>query len=228
MHAKEMKMNAVRVLLADDHALVRAGIRLLLNEIDNVEVVAEASDGREALALAEAHRPDVVLMDISMRQMDGLEATEQLHRALPEIRVLMLSMHQGRDYVTRALRAGACGYLLKHAAAHEVGLAIAAVMRGDAYLSPAVSKSLVDSYVRTPHGEQAELALTARQQEVLGFVAQGHSTKEIAYHLGLSVKTVEAHRTQLKERLKIRDVAGLVCYAIRIGLLKVDPQTGLA
>ncbi len=216
-------MTPVRVLLVDDHTLVRAGIRSLLDSMKGFSVVAEASDGREALALARAHRPDVVLMDIAMKDLNGLETTVQLKRDFPGTRVVILSMHGTGDYVQQAIRAGASGYLMKDAATAELEIALQAVMRGEVYLSPAVSKQFVESYVLRPGGEhpQAE-QLTPRQREVLQMIAEGLSTKEIAYRMGVSVKTVETHRTQLMERLEIRDVAGLVRYAIRTGLISAD------
>ncbi|MFN7087228.1 MAG: response regulator [Burkholderiales bacterium] len=212
-------MKAVRILLADDHTIVRAGIRSLLESPGKYEVVAEASNGHEALELARALRPDIVLMDIAMPGVNGLEATATLTRELPDTRVIILSMHAGEDFVRQALRAGAAAYLLKESATQELDLAIAAVMAGNAYLSPTVSRQVVAGYVgNTPDGKAAA-ALTPRQREVLKLVAEGKSTKEIAHLLGVSGKTVETHRAQLMERLGIRDVAGLVRYAIRTGLV---------
>ena len=210
----------IKVLLADDHALVRAGIRSLLNAMAQVEVVAEASSGEEAIDLASTSRPDVVLMDIAMKGITGLEAAARMRERMPEVRVVILSMHSGEEYVLQALRAGAAGYLLKDAATGELELALRSVMRGESWLSPAVSRQVVEGYVRS--GESAPEALTARQREVLRLVAGGKSTKEIAFLLNLSVKTVETHRAQIMERLNIRDVAGLVRYALRTGLVPPD------
>ena len=210
----------IRVLLADDHALVRAGIHSLLQGMREVQVVAEASSGEEALALADRQRPDVVLMDIAMKGITGLEAAAQMRERYPDVRVVILSMHSGEEYVLQALRAGAAGYLLKDAATGELELALRSVMRGESWLSPAVSRQVVEGYVRS--GESAPEALTARQREVLRLVAGGKSTKEIAFLLNLSVKTVETHRAQIMERLNIRDVAGLVRYALRTGLVPPD------
>lgn len=216
-------MKTLRVLLADDHTLVRAGLRSLLQQMENVEVVAEAEDGRQVLAAVAEHRPDVVLMDISMSGMNGLEATLQLKRDRPEVRVIILSMHATEEYVLQALRAGASGYLLKDSAPLELALALQAVARGESYLSPPVSRQVVESYVqRTGREAQPLAALTPRQREILQLIAEGNSTKEIASRLALSVKTVETHRSQLMERLGIRDVAGLVRYAIRHGLVSAD------
>ena len=215
-------MNTVRVLLADDHTLVRAGLRKLLESIPAMEVVGEAGDGLALLELAERLKPDVVLMDIAMPGLNGLEATGRICRAWPEVRVLILSMHQNAEYVRQALRQGAAAYLLKDAAPLELELALAAVLRGETYLSPAVSKGVVSDYVqRLRSDEPAEDALTPRQREVLQLIAEGHSTKEIARRLDLSVKTVETHRTQLMRQLDIHEVAGLVRYAIRSGLVSV-------
>jgi DNA-binding NarL/FixJ family response regulator len=217
----EWPATPVRVLLADDHTLVRAGIAALLGGMPEVEVVGEAVDGEEALELALRLQPDVVLMDIAMKGMNGLEATIRLHRQLPAARVIMVSMHATGDYLQRALKAGAVGYLLKDAATLELRLALAAVMRGDTYLSPGVSAQIVEGFLQLdkPAGE---VALTPRQREILGLIAAGHSTKEIAFRLKLSGKTVDTHRAQLMARLGIRDVAGLVRYAIRIGLIDAE------
>jgi DNA-binding NarL/FixJ family response regulator len=212
----------IMVLLADDHALVRAGIRSLLNAMNEVEVVAEASSGEEAIALAASSRPDVALMDIAMKGITGLEAAARMRSSNPEVRVVILSMHSGEEYVLQALRAGAAGYLLKDAATGELELALRSVMRGESWLSPSVSRQVVEGYVQRAGGEQAPDVLTARQREVLRLVAGGKSTKEIAFLLNLSVKTVETHRAQIMERLNIRDVAGLVRYALRTGLVPPD------
>jgi DNA-binding NarL/FixJ family response regulator len=209
----------IRVVLADDHALVRAGMRSLLGGMAQVEVVGEAASGEEALVLAERERPDVVLMDIAMKGMTGLEAAARIREQHPGVRVIILSMHAGEEYVLQALRAGAIGYLLKDAATGELELALRSVMRGESWFSPAVSRQVVEGYVQRVGGEPVADALTARQREVLKLVAGGKSTKEIAFDLSLSVKTVETHRAQIMERLGIRDVAGLVRYALKTGLV---------
>jgi DNA-binding NarL/FixJ family response regulator len=209
----------IRVVLADDHALVRAGMRSLLGGMAQVEVVGEAASGEEALVLAERERPDVVLMDIAMKGMTGLEAAARIREQHPGVRVIILSMHAGEEYVLQALRAGAIGYLLKDAATGELELALRSVMRGESWFSPAVSRQVVEGYVQRVGGEPVADVLTARQREVLKLVAGGKSTKEIAFDLNLSVKTVETHRAQIMERLGIRDVAGLVRYALKTGLV---------
>ncbi len=213
-------MNSIRVLLADDHTLVRAGLRKLLESMPGIEVVGEASDGLELLELAEKLQPQVVLMDIAMPGLNGLEATGRIARAWPDIRVLILSMHQNAEYVRQALRHGAVAYLLKDSAPMELELALKAVLNGETYLSPAVSKGVVTDYVhRLRTEEQPADVLTPRQREVLQLIAEGQSTKEIARRLDLSVKTVETHRTQLMKQLDIHEVAGLVRYAMRSGLV---------
>lgn len=216
-------MNPVRVLLADDHALVRAGIRGLLESRAGIEVIAEASDGSEAVELTRAHRPDIVLMDLSMKGTTGLEATAQIKKEFPAIRVIILSMHTTQDYVTQALRAGAVGYLIKDCAPAELDFALSAALRGDRYLSPRVSKQFGASAAERPgSAEQTAAKLTPRQREILPLIAAGHATKQIAHMLHISVKTVETHRGQLMKRLDIHDVPGLVRYAIRTGL--VSPE----
>jgi DNA-binding NarL/FixJ family response regulator len=213
-------LTTVRVLLADDHTLVRAGLRKLLESIPCMEVVGEAGDGLQLLDMVEKLQPQVVLMDIAMPGLNGLEATGRLIKSWPSIRVLILSMHQNAEYVRQALRQGAVAYLLKDAAPLELEWALAAVLRGETYLSPAVSKGVVSDYVhRLRSEEQPADALTPRQREVLQLIAEGQSTKEIARRLDLSVKTVETHRTQLMKQLDIHEVAGLVRYAIREGLV---------
>jgi DNA-binding NarL/FixJ family response regulator len=210
----------IRVLLADDHALVRAGIRALTGNIAGVEVVAEAVDGREALELVKKHEPDVVLMDISMAGLNGLEAAARLAKDHPDVRVIILSAHSNEEYVCQALRAGAAGYLLKDAGTAELDIAIKAVARGETYLSPAISKQVIADYMRRVSGESGSLELlTPRQREILQLIAEGQTTKQIANTLHISVKTVETHRMQLMDRLDIRDVPGLVRFAIRMGLV---------
>ncbi len=216
-------MAKLRILLVDDHALVRAGMRSLLHDITDIEVVAEAADGAEALAAAERERPDVVLMDIAMKGMNGLEAAARLRERQPEAKIIILSMHTSEEYVLLALRAGAAAYLIKDSATSELELALKSVTRGETYLSPAISRQVVEGYVqRVGVGVNAD-PLTPRQREVLKRIAEGRSTKEIAFDLNLSVKTVETHRAQIMDRLGIRDVAGLVRYAMRTGL--VPPET---
>ncbi len=212
-------MKPIRIILADDHTLVRAGFRALFQSIEGIEVVAEASDGREALRLIAVHQPDIILMDIAMSGLNGLEAAARVVQEFPDVRVVMLSMHANEEYVLQALRYGAMGYLLKDASVTELELAIKAVVRNETYLSPAVSKHVVE-YVQRIGGEPSSLErLTARQREILQLIAEGRTTQEIAQTLNISIKTVESHRAQLMERLDIHDVAGLVRYAIRMGVV---------
>lgn len=216
-------MRPLRVLLAEDHTLVRAGIRALLESLKDVEVVAEADDGREALRLVQAYAPDILLMDITMKEMNGLEAAARLAKERSTTRVIILSMHADQAYVRQALQAGATGYLLKGSDVAELELALKAVMRGDTYLSPSVSKGLVGGLLsgKAPHANPLD-ALTPRQRETLQLIAEGKTTKEIAGRLDLSIKTVETHRAQLMERLDIHDIASLVKFAIRSGLVHAD------
>ena len=213
-------MSGTRVLLADDHTLVRAGLRKLLESMPDIHVVGEAGDGLALLALAEQLQPHLVLMDIAMPGLNGLEATARLIKAMPGIRVMILSMHQNEEYVRRALRHGAVAYLLKDSAPMELELAITAVLRGETYLSPAVSKGVLDDYVhRLREDDQPSEHLSPRQREVLQLIAEGLSTKDIARRLDLSVKTVETHRTTLMRQLDVHEVTGLVRHALKLGLV---------
>ena len=213
----------LRILLADDHALVRAGIRSLLQEMAGIEVVAEAGDGLETVRLTALHQPDLVLMDVAMKNANGLEATLEIRRQFPAVKVLILSMYTNEEYVVQALRAGASGYMVKDSAPLELELAINAIKAGDTYLSPPVSRQVVESYMQRVGGEVTSAEpLTPRQREVLQFIAEGKSTKEVAYQLKLSVKTVETHRRQIMERLNVHDIPGLVRYAIKAGLVNLD------
>jgi DNA-binding NarL/FixJ family response regulator len=194
-----------------------------LKDLPNIEIVGEAADGREALRMTEELHPDVVLMDISMAGMNGLEATSRISKEFAATKVIILSMHANEEYVLRALRAGASGYLPKDAAASELEIAIHAVARGETYLSPAVSKHVVGDYLRRVADERSPLEqLTPRQRETLQLIAEGQTTKEIAQTLQVSVKTVETHRAQLMERLDIHDIAGLVRYAMQMGLVRSE------
>jgi DNA-binding NarL/FixJ family response regulator len=217
-------MSPVRILLADDHSLVRASLRSLLTDNPGIEVVAEASDGRQAFELVGQHRPDLVLMDISMPGLNGLEATRQIVKAHPNVRVIVLSMHASDQHVLRALRAGASGYVLKGSLPRELELAIESVARGEIFLSPAISRHVIEVYLSQTagKGDDALEHLTPRQREILQLIAEGKSSKQIAQLLKASVKTIESHRASLMERLDIHDVAGLVRYAIRLGL--VSPE----
>jgi DNA-binding NarL/FixJ family response regulator len=216
----------MRVVLADDHNLVRAGIRVLLERIDGVEVVGEAADGRSALALIERERPDLALLDIGMPGLNGLEAAERIAREAPHTRLVILSMHANESYVAQALKLGVAGYILKEACVDELPVMMRAIACGDTYLSPGISKQVVEALRARlaggrAGGTPAEL-LTPRQREILQLLAEGQSTKEIAHVLGLSAKTIETHRAQLMGRLGIHDVPGLVRFAIRSGMVPAD------
>ena len=213
----------IRVVLVDDHVLVRAGLRALLHSLPNIEVIGEASDGHEAVDVIARHQPDVVIMDIGMPGLNGVDSTRRIVKQSPGTRVIMLSMHANEEYVGRALDAGAMGYLLKGAEPAELELVLKAVMRGETYLSPSIATHLVQDYLSHRKEKSPPLPdLTARQRDVLQLIAEGSSTKDIANTLKLSVKTVDTHRSELMRRLDIHNVAGLVRYAIRTGLVSTD------
>jgi DNA-binding NarL/FixJ family response regulator len=220
---KEHFMQPIRILLVEDHALVRAGIRELLNKIEHVTVVGESSTGREALDALQSRPVDIVLMDIAMPDMSGLEALTRIRQLGPSIRVIMLSMYANEEYVLQALRSGAQGYLLKDSGKVELELAIQAVAQGQTYLCPVVA-SHVSAYMRrvdvpVDAPPQRDPLLTPRQTEILHLIAEGRTTQEIAQALTISAKTVETHRAQLMQRLGIYDIAGLVRYAVRTGII---------
>jgi len=216
-------MKPIRVLIADDHTLVRAGFGAYLRQLSGVQVVGEAENGREAVRLIRDCRPDVVLMDISMPGMNGLEAVTRLGRDFPNVRVIILSMHTDRKYVHWALRAGAAGYLSKNSGTAELELALEAVASGDTYLSPEISNHVSERHQEREDDVPDPLGrLTPRQREVLQLIAEGHTTRGIAQILKVSVKTVETHRRNLMERLDIHDVASLTRYAIGLGLVTPD------
>lgn len=213
--------NPIRVILADDHTLVRAGIRALLEKIPGVEVLGEANDGREVLNLVKAHQPDVVLMDIAMPGLNGLEAAERVARDAPATRVILLSMHDNEEYVSRALKVGAAGYLLKKAATAELATALQRVVRREVYLSQEISNRLLKRFPLEGivHHKSPVEELTGRQREILQLIAEGQNTKGIAEILKVSPKTIEYHRMKLMNRLNVRDIAGLVRFALRVGLI---------
>lgn len=216
-------MKQIELLIADDHTLLRDGMRALLESSERIKVVAEANDGIEVMELLKKHQPDIVLMDIGMPRMNGLDATKLITQNYSETRVLILSMHANEEYALRALRAGAAGYILKEARKQELLHAIETVAAGGTYLTPKVSRHVIDNYVQSVGSNKSPLEkLTPRQRETLKLIAEGRSNKEIASMLDLSIKTVETHRTQLMERLDIHDVAGLVRFAIKSGLTTVS------
>jgi DNA-binding NarL/FixJ family response regulator len=216
-------MSKTRVLIADDHAIMREGIRALLALREDIEVVGEAADGRETVAKVRELAPDVVLMDIAMPLMDGLEATRRICKESPKTRVLVLTQHDEKEYVLSSVRAGAAGCISKKAVASELISAINAVNQGNAFLYPSVAKMLIDDYLQLATGEADPYErLTDREREVLKLVAEGHTNQEIADLLALSVKTVLGHRTRIMEKLDIHNRTELVKYAIRKGLITVD------
>jgi DNA-binding NarL/FixJ family response regulator len=212
-----------RIMLADDHALVRSGIKALLAAMPGVEVVGEASDGAEVIEMIGSLKPDLVVMDIAMKGMNGLEALRRLRGDYPTTRFLMLSMYGSEEYVMQALNAGANGYLFKDSAATELEKALYEVKHGRQYLDSHISREALDNYMKrvAQNGTPVEV-LTPRQREILQLIAEGNNTKEIAYQLNVSAKTIETHRAQLMDRLDIRDVPGLVRYAIRTGIATPD------
>lgn len=220
----------MRILLADDHALVRAGFRALIQKIAGIEVIAEAADGHEALRLIRELTPDVAFMDISMPGMNGLEVTARAMKESLGTRIIILSMHADDEYVLQALRSGALGYILKDAEIAELERAIQTVSEGKMFLCSTVADHFVDQYPdriemaqkQAGKDEKYSETLTPRQREVLQLIAEGHTTKEIASKLSLSIKTVETHRSQIMDRLNIRDIAGLVRYAIRSGIVQPE------
>lgn len=220
-----MPERVLRLILADDHALVRAGLSALLSELPGVEVVGEAGDGREVLRLVRERKPDIALIDISMPGLNGLDVAARIAHDRPDTRVIIVSMHGDDETVRRALKAGAAGYMLKNSDRAELEMALKAVARGDTWLSPALTKRVVAALTQEPEKPAAGPfeALTPRQREVLQLVAEGHSNKEIAQRLNVALKTVETHRTELMERLGIHGVAGLVRYAIQVGLVRPEP-----
>lgn len=215
-------MNPIRVLIADDHALVRAGIRALVEKIEGMVVVGEAGKGSEALELVRELRPDLMLLDITMPDGGGFEVLDQAKKKYPEMRIIVLTVHEAGEYAIRALREGAAGFLPKSAASTELELAIQTVVRGEVYISPETSRKTVLEYGKGVTKRDLLATLSPRQREVLRLIAEGRTTKQIAQLLEISVKTVETHRAQLMERLGIHDVAGLVRYAIIVGLIEVE------
>jgi DNA-binding NarL/FixJ family response regulator len=205
----------IRIVLADDHDLVRSGIKALLSMVEGVDVIAEARDGGELITLVESLNPDVVMTDISMPGMDGITAISAIHSKYPQVRLLVLSMYDTVDFVKRAVASGACGYLMKDAPPFELEQAVRSVMATGSYFSPAIAQRLLQPSEPTVDDE-----LTHRQVEILKLIAQGRASKEIAYELGLSPKTVDVHRARIMERLHLNDIASLTLYAVRKGLIK--------
>ncbi len=218
-------MSPIDVLLVDDHTLVRQGIRRLLESQPNIRVVGEAEDGSQAVKFCREHDPDVVVMDISMPNMNGLLTTTQITRLSKKIKILILSMHADEEYVFQSLKAGAAGYLVKKAVASDLVTAIQTVARGEAYFSPTISKIMLDEY-RLDHSgakpSREKVSLTLREEEILQLIAEGNTSKEIADKLCIGIKTVETHRWHLMQKLEIHDLVGLVKYAIKRGIIHLD------
>ena len=222
-------MKKISVVLADDHALVRAGFAAILREIGNVDIVAEAADGRQVLECIQQYQPDIVLMDIGMPLLNGLEATTRVTRDYPEVNVIILSMHTAEEYVLQALNAGASGYLIKDADPDELKRAVLSVAEGKTYLSPAISRHVIEAYIHRTQQDADSLdiskpfqKLTPRQREILQLIAEGQTSHEIADLMSISLKTVENHRYEIMNRLDIHDISGLVRYAIRTGLSNLE------
>ena len=214
--------NAIRVLLADRHTLVRAGIRALLEQIDEVKVVAEGTGGRPTLELIKEFAPHILLLDLTMRGHNGLELLREIANEFPDVRVIVLTLQDNEEFAALALRAGASGFISKKGASNELELAVKAVAKGEDYLASEVSRLATLKYLKSAASATVLNVLTARQREVLEMIAEGHTTKEIARRLNISVKTVESHRAQTMERLNIHDIVGLVRYAIKTGLVEID------
>ncbi len=212
--------NVIKIILADDHPIVREGIRARLSSQSNIKIVAEAENGKEAVRLVQELSPALILMDINMPEMNGLEATKAISRVAPATKVLVLSMHQDREYVVEIMRSGARGYVLKNSPPNELIRAIESVHSGQAFFSPAISTVLLQELSRPEKSAATELS--EREREVLGLVASGLSNKEIADKLGVGVRTIETHRERLMRKLDIHSIAGLTKFAITHGLLKLN------
>ena len=214
--------SSIRIVLIDDHDLVRAGVRALFERLPHVQIVGEARNGEEGAELIERERPDIAFIDISMPGLDGLSLIRRVSVSSPRVRLIVLSMYSSESYISEALRAGAAGYLLKqHADLTELEAAIEGVLRDGQYLTASVSKQLVDSFLR-PDQSSSLPSLTPRQRDILRLIGEGYGTKEIAYRLNISPKTVDTHRAELMERLGIYDIAGLVRYAIQTGVVSLE------
>ena len=220
---KTAEAKKITVLLADDHTIVRQGIRTMLEEQESVEVVGEATNGNEAVELAKELAPDIIIMDIAMPLLNGLEATSHIKRATPKTKVLVLTMYTNEEYVLRMLKAGANGYLLKQSAMADLLAALDALQKGEAFFSPSISNVVLKDYLRRTDEEKEGLdLLTPREKEVLQLIAEGFTNRKVAEQLGVSVKTVNIHRTNIMTKLDIHKVAGLVRYAIEKGLIKLE------
>jgi two-component system response regulator NreC len=218
-------MKKIRLLVADDHKIFRQGITKLLEQEPDLQVVGEAADGREAVKKATELKPDLVLMDIAMANLNGLEATKQIKKVLPETKIIMVTMHKNEEYILQSFQAGASGFILKEGAVEELVNAIRSIYQDKSFLSPTISKTLIDAYLRKMETGKTETPfdlLTDREREVLQLIAEGYTNREVAKALFISVKTVEAHRAHIMQKLNIHDVAKLVKYAIQKGLVDLN------
>lgn len=219
-------MNKIKVVIAEDHTIVRKGLCALLEGESDIEVIGEAENGREAIKIVEKLLPDVVVMDIAMPGLNGLETTRQLKKRIPKLKILILTMHDNEEYIFETLRAGASGYLIKRSAPNELISAIQSVYRDESFLSPAISKKVIAGFVQRGGAAAIEdedyQKLTAREREVLQLIAEGHANREISRLLHISIKTVESHKAHIMEKLDIRNIAELTQYAIRKGLISLD------
>ncbi len=216
-----MTVKKIRVLIAEDHTIVRQGLCALLRSEPDIEVAGEASDGLEAVEMAEKLNPDIILMDIGMRTLNGLDATRKVKKMFPHIRILVLTMYDNEEWIFQILKAGATGYLIKDSAMTDLVSAIRAIHRGDSYLSPSISRKVIDDYIRRAEGGEKTSAadlLSGREREILQLISEGHSIPKVASLLCISKKTVEAHKNHIMEKLGIHDKVGLIKYAIRKGL----------
>src|SRR4030043_1110964 len=215
-------MDKTRILVVDDHAVLRDGIRALLDLQDDIEVIGEASDGKEAFEKAQELQPDLVIMDIAMPGMDGLEATRRIKKKNPKIKVLVLAQHDNKEYILSVIKAGASGYVPKRALGSELVSAIHAVQEGDSFLYPSAAAALIEDYLHQAKGEDPYDQLTSREREILKLIAEGHTSREIADTLFVSLKTVLGHRSKIMEKLNIHNRTELIKYAMRKGLLSLD------
>jgi two-component system response regulator NreC len=217
-------MGKIKVLVADDHTILRQGIKALLDNQESIEVIGEAKDGREALAIIEETLPDVILMDIAMPGLNGLEATRRIKKKFPRMKVLVLTMYTNEEYIFQILNAGANGYLVKETAFQDLISAIKAVYKNEAFMSPSISKKVINSYIKKAQDDEEQTCeiLTTREREILQLIAEGNSSKKIAELLFISPKTVETHRTHIMDKLNIHNRTGLIKYAIRKGMVDVD------
>ncbi len=218
-------MSKINVLIADDHALVREGIAAFLNLCDDIEVIAEASDGLETIKKTDKFRPDIIIMDINMPKLGGLEATVEIKKRHPDIKILVLTQYEDKEYISRFLKVGVSGYLLKRAVGNDLITALRAVSRGELYLHPSIASEVVAGYLnksRKPFIEDPYEKLTDREKQVLKLLAEGYTHKEIAIMLNISAKTVIAHQTNISEKLDLHTRAGLIKFAIQRGIIKID------